>query len=151
MTAPTYRWVCHVCQAPNEAGIETCAHCRSPAVTTARAIEWAKDNHSSAAEAPAASPLHPYVEKLVDIAPTALGIGSSVWWYWAWTRWAMHDWRNNGEATMTFMVSLMVPTVSIPVVLVMLLLVLCAGVLLGFGVRAVFKKLIPAAIRFARS
>lgn len=36
---PTYNWVCHSCHASNPAGIESCAACAFPAITSANDID----------------------------------------------------------------------------------------------------------------
>jgi len=42
-TAPDYRWICHACRSPNEAGRASCTACGFPAVASARDIDESKE------------------------------------------------------------------------------------------------------------
>ena len=54
MEAPSYNWVCQVCEAPNAAGAATCAKCGFPATAKGKAIAAAR------------SGLHPQVQTRTD-------------------------------------------------------------------------------------
>jgi hypothetical protein len=43
-SAPTYRWVCHKCQASNESGAAQCSSCGFPAVASAQQINPIEHN-----------------------------------------------------------------------------------------------------------
>jgi uncharacterized membrane protein YvbJ len=46
-TAPDYRWICHACRSPNEAGSASCTSCGFPAVASAKDIDEAKGEPTS--------------------------------------------------------------------------------------------------------
>ncbi|MDO6388469.1 hypothetical protein [Uliginosibacterium sp. 31-12] len=46
-SAPTYRWVCHKCEATNDAGKSLCAACGFPAVASAQQISPSAQDQES--------------------------------------------------------------------------------------------------------
>jgi hypothetical protein len=49
---PDYNWVCHVCEAVNPKGTETCAACGKPAVMSANEINPPKPDQKAQEEKP---------------------------------------------------------------------------------------------------